>query len=115
MTTMPKLIRTAAILTLAGALGLSACNRTSEKTDAVEPENMITELPIENATTLNSTEATSPAPEPDNATNTASVAPPPAFSDKDQIRDDADATGLTSRLPVEGTPGPVANEVQPAK
>ncbi len=43
------------------------------------------------------------------------VAPPPEIEDEVQMRDDADATGLTARLPEEDTPpGQSGNETRPA-
>jgi len=97
-------MRKIAILTLAAsALALSACG--SKEPEAVEIENTENiEMP-EDLTPTNET------PAPENVTNeVAPAAPPPAFSDDEQIRDDADATGLTARLPRNESEAPVANE-----
>ena len=47
-------------------------------------------------------------PEPKNEVEAAPVAPPPSISQEQQILDDAEATGMTSRLPRDG------EAVQPA-
>jgi hypothetical protein len=101
--------RAAALLSFAAVLGLSACNRTPEQPSTVVEDNVMTEVPVDDATALNSTDAPPPANVSLNVTNT--VAPPPAFTDTEQMRDDADATGLTSRLPNDDA----ANEAQPAQ
>lgn len=92
---------------IAGTLALSACGKKEEPIVSDVPDNMVTEMPIEDSPALNSVEVAEPANAAVNITNT--VAPPPAFSDIEQMRDDADATGLTSRLPTEDA----ANEAQP--
>ncbi len=97
-------MRKIVLLTLtASALALSACG--SKEPEAVEIENSENiEMP-EDLTPANET------PAPENVTNeVAPAAPPPAFSDDEQIRDDADATGLTSRLQRNETEAPVTNE-----
>ena len=106
-------IRPAAILMLSAALGLSACNRTPDRPSELVDDNMTTEVPIDDAAPLNSADAAPPATEPLNVTNTA--APLPAFTDSQQMRDDADATGLTSRLPSEESPVAAANDAQPVQ
>jgi hypothetical protein len=97
-------MRKIAILTLAvGTLALAACG-------SKEPEQPV----IENNEAAETPEDLTPPNEtlPDvNVTNeVAPAAPPPAFSDDEQMRDDADATGLTSRLPQNETEAPVSNE-----
>jgi hypothetical protein len=110
MKTMKILPRAAAVLALSVFLSLSACgSKEAEPTDVVE-ENIVTEVPVDESVPLNSAEAT-PAPAPLNVTN--SVAPLPAFTDTEQMREDADATGLTARLPREDAPAAAANEAQP--
>jgi hypothetical protein len=91
-------IRTVAI-TLSAALALAACDRGEPEQPPVD--NNITELP-EEVVPMNA------APPPvENVTNEVAPAPPPAFSDDEQMRDDADATGLTARLPQGETETPV--------
>lgn len=92
-------IRTLAI-TLSAALALAACNRSEPEPPAID--NNVTELPEE-------VEPMNAAPPPaENVTNEVTpAAPPPTFSDDEQMRDDADATGLTSRLPQSETEAPV--------
>jgi protein-disulfide isomerase len=112
MKTMRNLTRTASLLALA-ALSLSACGKKEEEVTENIQENIVTEVPIDEAIPANVDDAPPPAPAPLNVTNT--VAPPPAFTDKEQMRDDADATGLTSRLPSDEAPTGAANETQPVK
>jgi hypothetical protein len=92
---------------IAGTLALSACGKKEEPIVSGAEDNIVTEMPIEDSPALNSVDVPAPANAAVNITNT--VAPPPAFSDTEQMRDDADATGLTSRLPTDDA----ANEVQP--
>ena len=112
---MRNRIRAASIITLAAVLGLSACKQ-EQSADALQ-ENAMEEVQVENMAVVNEPAAAPVAVEPmHNITNTAAP-PPPAFTDNEQMRDDADATGLTSRLPVEDA-GPASggdNETQPAK
>lgn len=105
-------IRSAAILVMSAALGLSACNRTPDQPSELVDDNMTTEVPVENTAIANYEDA-QPVADVVNITNAA--APPPAFTDSQQMRDDADATGLTSRLPTEDVPGAAANEAQPVE
>ena len=102
---------TMSVLALVCALGVSGCNRTPDKPTELIEDNMTTEVPVDEATSVNTAEA--PEPAPVNVTTT--VAPPPAFTDTQQMRDDADATGLTSRLPTDEPSLPAANETQPAQ
>jgi hypothetical protein len=97
-------------LVIAGvaALALSACQGRAPE-NALDEGNIVEEnltAPIENVA----------MPEPVNATNAVEppAAPPPTFSQDEQMRDDADATGLTSRLPDEA-PGQGDNETRPAE
>lgn len=110
---MRNLTRTASILALAAVFSLSACGKKEEAVTENMQENVVTEVPVDEAIPANVDDAPPPAPAPLNVTNTA--APPPAFTDKEQMRDDADATGLTSRLPSDDAPTGAANETQPAK
>lgn len=101
-------MRNAALLTLAAALALSACGREEREEEAPVVNNSA-EVPVE---TISEPEA----PAPVNASNVAAPAPPPEFSDEEQMRDDADATGLTARLPDGDSDmtGSTANEMRPA-
>ena len=93
---MRKMLST---LTLAGLVLLAACDR---KPPEEEPalNNMADNMADNEA---------APAPE-NNMANAANVAeapkipPPPSVSEEQQMKDDADATGLTSRLPDENGP-----------
>ena len=89
-------MRTAAILTLATMLSLAACNRGPEE-----------KLPSDNSAEVGNVavapENVTAAPAAANATNTTATKamPAPGFTDDQQMKDDADATGMTSRLPDE--------------
>ena len=104
-------MRIPVILTLAAAaLTLAGCSKDSPQEEA-PVENNAVEAPVEIAPVNN-------AAPPANITNEAApVAPPPEFSDDEQMRDDADATGLTARLPQDGgeQPGSSGNETRPAE
>lgn len=106
-------IPTRAGLVLAATLALAACGSKTEETATDLRENIVTEMPDEGNVVTNIADS---APTPPPAVNeTTPVAPPPAFTDSQQMRDDADATGLTSRLPTDEVPGAGANEVQPVQ
>lgn len=85
-------MRTFALLALAGALALSACGKKEEDAPMV---NNLVEPPVENVI-IEEPDAALPAPE-----NNAAAAPaaPPSISEQQQIQDDAEATGMTARLP----------------
>ncbi|MFZ2995504.1 hypothetical protein [Sphingobium sp.] len=91
---MRRINRTIALLTLAGALALSACGRKDEDTGPTT-NNMI-EPPVENVV-IDEPDAT--LPEPSNNAVAPEPAAPPSVSEQQQILDDAEATGMTSRLP----------------
>ncbi|MFM9979127.1 MAG: hypothetical protein ACKVOP_13915 [Sphingomonadaceae bacterium] len=67
------------------------------------PENSAVETVV-NESLPTVVEEPDEAPIESNVTNTASALPPPEVPDEEQIRDDADATGLTARLPETGAP-----------
>lgn len=108
-------MRIAALVTLASALALGACDRS-------EPDA----LPIENEVIDNKIEVIEepvPAPvnivEPEPETNNTiapAAPPPPKVSEEEQMFDDADATGLTARLPQanDQLPGSNENDTRPA-
>lgn len=96
-------MRIVLFLTAAAAtLSLAACG--SKEPEAPVVENEVVEMP-EDLAPVNE------APPAENIVNeVAPAAAPPAFTDDEQMRDDADATGLTARLPRSDTEAPVANE-----
>lgn len=102
-------MRKVVLMPLAAALALAACSKdqpapVNEENNTIE-ELEPTEAPLNNA-----------APPVENLTNeTPPAAPPPEVSDQEQILDDADATGLTARLPAAGEPGSAENEARPAE
>lgn len=99
-------MRKAAILTLTAALALAACN--SKPTETLPEDNVVE---VDNATENANVSVVPPV---ENATNaTTKPAPAPGFTDEQQMHDDADATGMTSRLPDEA---PVTgNQTAPAQ
>jgi len=102
-------MRKIALLTLAGALSLSACNR--EPAEEPQAANNMMEVPEES---IPANEDEAPAAVPNNTTPAAPVAPPPQVSEDQQMQDDADATGLTARLPDDAS-GVPTNQVRPAE
>lgn len=102
-------LRFAACLTLAAVLALSACNRHRPE-EQPETNNVVAEPE-------NITNSAPPAPIENVVENKAEPAPPPKVTEDQQVQDDADATGLTARLPdgEDGsTPGQSANQTRPA-
>ena len=100
-------MRKIAILTLTAAFALAGCNRGPEEK---LPEDNVVE--VENVTENANAAVAPPAVNATNAT-TAKVAPAPGFTDEQQINDDADATGMTARLPDDAPP--TGNETAPVK
>ncbi|MBJ7443836.1 MAG: hypothetical protein JHD32_05880 [Sphingobium sp.] len=88
-------MRKIALFALAGALALSACGKKEEEPTAT---NNLVEPPVENVI-IEEPDAVLPPPS-NNAV--ATPAAPPSVSEQQQIQDDADATGMTARLPQEG-------------
>jgi ABC-type oligopeptide transport system substrate-binding subunit len=109
MKTMRNQNRVLAICALTAAFMLSACNKTPEQPSELIEDNMMVEVPIDDGAASNVVDAAAAENVALNVTNGA--APPPAFTDTEQMRDDADATGLTARLPADDA----ANEIQPAQ
>ncbi len=99
-------MRKTAVLALSSALALAACNRGAEEK---LPEDNVVE--VDNAADTANVAVVLPAA---NATNAAArPAPAPRLTDQQQMHDDAEASGMTSRLPDE-TPA-TGNETLPAK
>lgn len=98
-------MRKIAFIALTGALALAACGKKEEEDRSV-PNNMV-EPPIENVVVE---EPEAPLPEPQNNAVATPPAPPPAVSEQQQILDDAEATGMTSRLPEGGEQSQPADE-----
>ncbi|MFT3964322.1 MAG: hypothetical protein QM690_00385 [Sphingobium sp.] len=86
-----------AMLALAGLLALAACNKGKED-EAVPVDNESAgEANVEEQQPVEAPPVLEPAP-----TNTVSAPPPPPpppVTEDQQTLDDADATGMTSRLP----------------
>lgn len=61
--------------------------------------NNLVEPPVENVMV---DEPDAPLPETQNNAAATPVAPPPKISEEQQIQDDAEATGMTSRLSEDG-------------
>jgi hypothetical protein len=105
-------MRTAIVL-LAGSLLMAGCQKGPPAEDPATTENMDNIEVVEPETNISL-----PAPENmTNVTNAANAAaPPPKISEDVQTRDDADATGMTARLPEDETmlPGQGENQTRPA-
>jgi len=85
-------------LALAATLMLAGCGREPdhENTDDTNVVNAIEEAPVDTAPFNDVQAPSNAAVEP--------RASPPDISDEQQIQDDADAAGMTSRLPDESAP-----------
>ena len=82
-------------LTALLALALTGCHQRDEQRDVVVENESDFVVPAEPANGV-----VAPLPEPVNAANTAvRAAPPPPVDESVQTRDDADASGMTARLP----------------
>jgi hypothetical protein len=100
-----------ALFAAASLLTVSACKEAPPSNAMFDDGNNANDVPPPVA--LNQA-YTAPEVPPVNVTDTLPVAPPPAFTDKQQINDDADASGMTARLPSDAAEG-AANEMQPAQ
>lgn len=89
-------MRKIALIALSGALILSACGKKEEDAPVT---NTLVEPPVENVIV---DEPDAPMPLPDNNAAATPAAPPPSVSEQQQIQDDAEASGMTSRLPEDG-------------
>lgn len=80
-------------IALAATLMLAGCNSAP---DAPPPNtaNLSDEVPLDSI-------PPETMPTPANSAPAENIAAPPEFSDEQQIQDDAEATGMTSRLPDE--------------
>ena len=99
-----------ASVALATLLAISACGKS--EAPLTDVDNSMTEMPIDENLPANAGDTVLSPPEPANVAAPV-VAPPPAFSDTQQMRDDAEATGMTSRIPSDDAPRPGANETAP--
>jgi hypothetical protein len=103
-----------AVFAAASLLTVSACKEAPPSNAMFDDGNNANDVPPP----LNIADSYIPAPAPvdaSNVTNTLPAAPPPAFTDKQQINDDADASGRTARLPDEAPYATASNEAQPAQ
>ena len=97
-------MRKIALIALSGTLILAACGKKEEEVPAT---NNMVEPPIENVIVE---EPDAPLPEPQNNAVATPAAPPPSVSEQQQILDDAEATGMTVRLPEGGGQSQPADE-----
>jgi hypothetical protein len=100
-----------AILTIGSLLTVSACKEAPPSNAMFDDGNNANDVPPPVA--LNQA-YTAPEVPPVNIIDTPPAASPPAFTDKQQINDDADASGMTARLSSNAAEGS-ANETQPAQ
>ncbi len=105
------MMRIAGLFTLATAVALAACNTSA-------PEKLPDDNMSEIGNISDNVDVAITPPPVDNVSNstneTAKAAPAPGFTEEQQIKDDADATGMTARLPDE-EPGQKANQTRPAE
>ncbi|KQM98566.1 hypothetical protein ASE85_12000 [Sphingobium sp. Leaf26] len=98
-------MRKIAFIALAGALALAACGKKEEP--APDATNNLVEPPVENVIVE---EPEAPLPEVQNNASATPVAAPPKVSEQQQILDDAEASGMTARLPEGGEQSQPADE-----
>lgn len=84
----------ALLMPLAGLAALGACHDRKPERPEIENESAIEE-PVEPVTAAPDSE---PEEEPRNVQAEVKPAPPPEFSDDQQVLDDAAAVGMTARL-----------------
>jgi hypothetical protein len=89
-------MRKIALIALTGALALAACGKKEEEAPVT---NNLVEPPVENVIIE---EPDAPMPMPENNAAATPAAPPPSVSEQQQIQDDAEATGMTSRIQESG-------------
>lgn len=94
-------MRKIALIALASALALSACDRKEEAPEVESTNNLV--APPDDTVI----DATEPLAEPQVANNAAEPAPPPKVSEDQQMLDDAAASGMTTRLRQGGDGEPV--------
>jgi len=100
--------RTLAIAALTAALGVAACSSKPAGDPAPLDEGNIVE-----AENLLDTNIVDPvATPPENATNTTAAAPQENLPPSEQMFEDADASGMTARLPAEEDSAPAAERVE---
>lgn len=106
-------MRNTALLICAATLALAGCGRSDHEEEAPSVNEAV-EAPPPPVEPLPANVVTPPV-ELNNTTPPA--APPPEISDEAQMLDDADATGLTARIPQEGGEAPAepSNESRPAE
>ena len=108
-------MRVVALLALTGALALTACGRSEPEP---QPVGNDVQINVEDVPVVEETPTVNQIEEPANTTvDLPPPAPPPHISEDQQMHDDADATGLTSRLPddPEMTPGAGSNSAAPKR
>lgn len=105
-------MRITPLLAVAGLLVIAGCHSKSDDetipaNDIVNevPEDVPVETPVDNQSRPESNAA-------DAATNKVA---PPRISEEQQMQDDADATGMTSRLPEEDVSPPAPQKVEKAE
>ncbi|WP_420142958.1 hypothetical protein [Sphingobium sp.] len=98
-------MRKFALIALTAALALSACGKKEDEAPAAT--NNLVEPPVENVIIE---EPEAPLPEVQNNAAATPAAPPPSISEHQQMMDDAEATGMTSRLPEGGEQSQPADE-----
>ena len=86
--------RLALLMPLAGLIALGACHDRESEQPEIENESAVEERPVAPVT-----EAPDPEPveEPRNVQAEVRPAPPPQFSEDQQVLDDAAAVGMTAR------------------
>ena len=92
-------------IAIAAALGLAACSSKAPETTDNAVDNATVEVPAAENVAVPPPAANTTAP-----ANVAVAAPEPAKPNEAQIQEDADATGMTARLPSSDETAPAAKE-----
>lgn len=110
---MPKTTRTSALVTVAAlALALAGCKKPVPEAEQSDVSNALVEVPAEVDLTPPPVAVAPVAPPPATVvvreTTTTTIAPAEqTVREEQQIQDDADAVGMTARLPAERDTQPV--------
>lgn len=111
-------MRRATVTTAVLALALAGCKKPAPEARESDVSNALTEVPAEVDAPVPSAESAAPTPPP--VATVAPAARPPAPAERtvreeQQISEDADASGMTARLPADGDTQPADQQAEEAQ